>query len=492
MTRPIGIDVLTAARRRIRESLKHASRACVSFSGGKDSTVMLHLVMEQARELGVRVAVLFVDLEAQYRLTIEHVEQCLDLYAGEIDEYWVALPLNLRNAVSQYEPQWMCWDPDRKASWVRRPPKRAIVDEDRWSWFHRRMEFEQLVPAFADWLAGDESLVSFVGIRTQESLNRWRAIVSSTKTRWRNHPWTTVKGDARLINAYPIYDWQTEDVWTYHARFPELPSNALYDRMHQAGLTIHQQRICQPYGDDQRRGLWLYHVIEPETWARVVARVNGANQGALYAREAGNILGQQKVTRPEGHTWRSFCDLMLDSMPARTSAHYRAKIQVFLRWWWHRGYEGGIPDEADPRMEAAKRMPSWRRIAKALLRNDYWLKGLSFTQHKDQDSYARYRSLLRDNWRIEYEFGDEQAARISGGPTPKQLALLACMSGGSTANHAWKALARHLGVSPGQARGTGKHRATRADASAAIEAIKSAQTSYRKEVSECRPKRRRR
>lgn len=30
--------------------------------------------------------------------------------------------------------------------------------------------------------------------------------------------------------------------------------NRLYDLMHQAGLTIHQQRICQPYGDDQRKG----------------------------------------------------------------------------------------------------------------------------------------------------------------------------------------------------------------------------------------------
>ena len=52
--------------------------------------------------------------------------------------------------------------------------------------------------------------------------------------------------------------------------------------MHKAGLTIHQQRICQPYGDDQRRGLWLFHLIEPITWAKVVARVNGANSGALY------------------------------------------------------------------------------------------------------------------------------------------------------------------------------------------------------------------
>ena len=75
-----------------------------------------------------------------------------------------------------------------------------------------------------------------------------------------------------LWNVYPIYDWKTEDIWIYHAKTNKL-YNHLYDRMHQAGLSIHQQRICQPYGDDQRKGLWLFHIIEPETWSRIVARV---------------------------------------------------------------------------------------------------------------------------------------------------------------------------------------------------------------------------
>ena len=73
--------------------------------------------------------------------------------------------------------------------------------------------------------------------------------------------------------------------------------------MHKAGLSISQQRICQPYGDDQRRGLWLFHIIEPETWAKVVTRVNGANSGALYVNESGAINGYNKITLPKGHTW---------------------------------------------------------------------------------------------------------------------------------------------------------------------------------------------
>src|SRR5690606_36236844 len=140
----------------------------------------------------------------------------------------------------------------------------------------------------------------------------------------------------------------------YNGRFGK-PYNRLYDHFYQAGLTIHQMRICQPYGDDQRKGLWLFHVIEPETWARIVARVNGANMGALYARESGNILGNLKIAKPEGHTWQSFAQLLLGSMPERTAEHYKNKIAVFLKWWADHGYPNGIPDYADPKEESAKK-----------------------------------------------------------------------------------------------------------------------------------------
>ena len=478
----MGFSVFDAAKHRIREALEHSDKAYVSFSGGKDSTVMLDIVMREAVAMGKRVGVLFVDLEAQYQHTVDHVGRTLDKWSDHVDPYWVALPMTLRNAVSQYEPQWMCWEPGREQDWVRQAPSRAITDEQHFPFFERGMEFEDFVPKFAEWYAGSESAVCFVGIRTQESLNRWRTIASSTKTRVREWPWST-KVTKHTWNAYPIYDWKTEDIWTYHAAVPDMPRNEVYDLMHRAGLTIHQARICQPYGDDQRKGLWLYHLVEPQTWSRVVARVNGANQGALYATERGNILGQHKVTRPEGHTWESFAGLLLGSMPAPTAEHYRAKIGIFLEWYRHRGYQDGIPDEADLADEAARREPSWRRICKTLLRNDYWCKGLSFTQHKSSASYARYRKLIAKKKRNGCEIGPGVAWNHAcgpdkpGRPTSKQLALLAAMTGGSTPEHAWVALGRHLGISPTEC----QERATRSDASALIEGMKASDIEYRTE-----------
>lgn len=389
----LGVDVLTAAKQRIKETFEEFPRVYVSFSAGKDSTVMLHLIGDEARRMGRTFGVLLVDLEGQYRLTMEHAEACLDEYADVIDEeHWVCLPLALRNAVSVYEPKWECWDPDREDAWIRPRPKRALT-EDFYPWFERGMEFEEFVPLFGEHYSRGERTACMVGIRADESLNRYRTIASRSKTTLDGRQWTSLVTE-HVYNVYPIYDWRTEDIWTYHGKNPDRRWNELYDRMHLAGLKPSQMRICQPYGDDQRRGLWLFHLIEPETWARVVARVNGANGGALYVQEWGNVNGYRKITKPEGHTWQSFAELLVNSMPPAAEEHYRNKIMLFQKWWIERGYAEGIPDEADYQLEAQRLAPSWRRVVKTLLRNDYWGKGIGFSQHKSA-AYVKYQDLMR-------------------------------------------------------------------------------------------------
>jgi predicted phosphoadenosine phosphosulfate sulfurtransferase len=353
---------------------------------------MLHLVADEARKRGRKFGLLLIDLEAQYQLTIEHAEKCFDEYADIVEPYWVSLPIHLRNAVSVYEPHWVCWEQDKKDLWIRQPPEHAITDEKHFPFFRHGMEFEEFVPAFGEWYSEGKSCACFVGIRADESLNRWRTIASKSKITFNNQQWTT-KVTEHCFNVYPVYDWKTEDLWIYHAKFGRL-HNELYDRMHLAGLTLSQMRICQPYGDDQRRGLWLFHLIEPQTWAKIVYRVNGANGGALYVKEWGNINGYRTVNKPPNHTWQSFADMLVESMPPATKEHYRAKIFTFQKWWKERGYPEGIPDEADYALEVKRMAPSWRRIVKSLLRNDYWMKGLSFTQHKS-DAYKKYLDLKK-------------------------------------------------------------------------------------------------
>ena len=396
----LGFDVYTGAVERTKWVFDHFERVYLSFSAGKDSTVMLHIAALEARERGVKIGVLIVDLEGQYKMTIDHAERCFKEYEDVIDLFWVCLPLSLRNAVSVYDPKWICWDKDVKDQWIRPLPKEAIHDEEHFPFFEKGMEFEEFVPLFGEWYSEGKSCACLVGIRTDESLNRFRTIANQAKTMVGGRQYTTKVTD-HVFNVYPIYDWRTRDIWIYHSKNPELSHNHLYDYMHKAGLPLGLMRICQPYGDDQRRGLWLFHLIEPETWAKVVARVNGANSGALYVQENGNINGYNKIHKPEGHTWESFSRVFMESLPPSTKVHYENKILLFCRWWEERGYPNGIPDEADLKLEMKRDVPSWRRVCKSLLRNDYWCKGLGFSQHKSK-AYQKYLDLMKRR-RAEWE-----------------------------------------------------------------------------------------
>jgi predicted phosphoadenosine phosphosulfate sulfurtransferase len=122
-------------------------------------------------------------------------------------------------------------------------------------------------------------------------------------------------------------------------------------------------------------------------------------------QEWGNINGYRNVTKPAGHTWLSFVKLLISSMPPKTQIHYANKVALFERWWKARGYPDGIPDEAAYEMEAARRAPSWRRVCKSILRNDYWCKGLGFSQHRSE-AYAKYLLLMekrKKQWDGQYE-----------------------------------------------------------------------------------------
>ena len=384
-------SVLTAARERINFVFDEFERIYVAFSGGKDSSVLFHLTMEQAIARNRKVAVMFIDFEAQYQETIRHIHEMFELYEHFIDPHWICIPMLLRNAVTNYEPRWTCWDEPAKKNWIRQKPV-GVKTENDYPFALPGMEFEEFIILFGEWYGQGKKTAGLIGIRAQESLHRYCAVATWEKRdlMYKQKRWTT-KVVAETYNVYPIYDWRTEDIWKYHAKYPDKPHNHIYDKMHMAGVKLSQQRLCQPFGDDQRRGLWLYHILEPETWFKLIARVNGANSGALYIEEKGNINGYNKIQLPPGHTWRSFCNLLLQTMPPKTRTHYVERFQKFIYGWQRRGYTI-IPEEAPPELESKCWAPSWRRMCKVLLRNDYWCKGLGQTQPKSE-AYVKYKQI---------------------------------------------------------------------------------------------------
>lgn len=393
----LGIDVLEASKRRIEETFDSFENIYLSFSGGKDSTVMFHLVMEEAIKRGRKIHVMFIDWECQFTITIDHIRSMFDLYAENIIPHWIALPLSTDNACSMYQPIWTCWNPEKKDLWVRELPKEAIVDASFFPFYYKKMTFEEFTPLYAKWLSNGEKVANFVGIRTQESLNRYRTVARDI-VRFNDRSYTArIDGEADLWSIYPIYDWQTEDIWAYSGKFKKM-YNGLYDLMAKAGLTIHQMRIDEPFGDTSRTGLWLYQIIEPKMWAKLVSRVQGANTVNEYGRSAGNVLGNQQITLPKGHNWESFARNILASMPPATSEHYKNKIAKYIKWYESRGYPDGIEDDAP--VEIFDKVPSWKRVCKTLLKNDYWCSGLGFsiTKSSNYDKYMKLMKSRRKEW----------------------------------------------------------------------------------------------
>lgn len=397
---PLEQDVLQASLERINWCFDNFSRICLSFSGGKDSTVMLHLTAMMARQLQRKISILFVDWEAQFSHTITLVETMREQYKDVVENfYWVALPLTTPNAVSQFQPEWVCWE--EGANWVRQPPNDAITDINFFPFYRTAMSFEEFVTGFSEWYSESRPAAVMIGIRADESYKRFLSIASTKKLRFSDDtPWTTATPKGHAYNVYPLYDWKTADIWTWFAQSGET-CNELYSLMYQAGVSMRHMRVCEPFGQDQRQGLWLYHVLEPERWVLMCERVSGANSGCIYASESSDFYARRQINKPVHLTWREYAFALLDSMPESTSEHYRNKIAVYLHWYQSRDYPIDIPDSQNSDT-GSKDIPSWRRICKVLLSNDYWCRSLSFSPNKSAN-YKRYNKRIqekRQQWKV--------------------------------------------------------------------------------------------
>lgn len=390
-----GKNVFDASLERIEFAFDNFDNLCVSYSGGKDSTLMIQLVNMIAKKRNRKFDVLFIDMEAQYLMTIEHIKTLKNKLECIRDFYWVCLPLSLRNAVSVFEPRWICWEKAKKDKWVREMPEFAINEDNNiFPFFRYAMEFEEFVPEFEKWYQEKKGGMcgSFVGIRCDESLNRFRTIVSQKKDRLKDKPWTTRNKPLKnSYSIYPIYDYRTEDVWiaTFNNNFEY---NYVYELMYKNGLGIHQQRLCQPFGDDQKNGLDQYRAIEAENWDKLLKRVAGVNFGNIYCRTS--ALGNIKSEKPKHLTWQEWALYLLESIGIynkKLEKHYAIKIKKFFTYWEEKcGCTlDMIEDEADKKMESLKIVPSWRRVARALERNDFFLTRLSFGETKSDLQYLK-------------------------------------------------------------------------------------------------------
>ena len=101
-------------------------------------------------------------------------------------------------------------------------------------------------------------------------------------------------------------------------------------------------RVASPFNDYAKDSLHLYRVIDPEIWAKLVGRVQGANFGAIYGRT--KAMGYRNLTLPAGHTWESYTKFLLSTLPARLRNNYIKKFKTSMEFWHTVG--GGLEESA--------------------------------------------------------------------------------------------------------------------------------------------------
>ena len=426
-------DVYEALQERLRFIFEEFDNVYISFSGGKDSGLLLNLVLDFRKKYypGRKLGVFHQDFEAQYTVTTEYIERTFERIRDVVEPYWVCLPMATRTALSSYEMYWYPWDDTKKELWVREMPKKDYVinlENNPITTYRYRMHQEDLAKQFGRWYRKshkNRKTVCLLGMRADESLQRYSGFVNK-KNGYKGECWIGQQFKD-VWCASPLYDWSSQDVWHANYLFG-YDYNKLYDLYYKAGLKITQMRVASPFNDYSKDALNLYRVIDPEIWTKLVGRVQGANFTSIYGRT--KAMGYRSVTLPGGHTWKSYTQFLLDTLPTRLRNNYIRKFNTSIQFWHETGggldeetireleehgyqirrngvsnytlnkksriiFIGKIPDHTDD-IKSTKDLPSWKRMCYCILKNDHTCRFMGFGLTREQKKRV---DLIREKYK---------------------------------------------------------------------------------------------
>lgn len=257
------MDVVEAARQRIRNIFDTAPKVYLSVSGGKDSAVLNDIVFTMAEqgELDLsKLEVGFIDEEAIYPCVEETVKSMRQQWLSlGVPFVWWCIEVrhfNCLNSLSEDE-SFICWDSTKKGHWVREMPRFARTDDPK---LRKRKD------TYQDFLARRQADgCNLIGIRCAESVQRIMNVAASKQSG----------------KQFPIYDWSDTDVWMYlrdhNVKFP-----TAYQFMYQVGRSKKEMRISQFFSVDTAGALVQMCEYYPGLFDRVCDREPNAYLAMLY------------------------------------------------------------------------------------------------------------------------------------------------------------------------------------------------------------------
>lgn len=330
-------NVYQAARERIAFCIDRFDDFYVSFSGGKDSGALMELVIEVAREKNrLPVKAVFSDLEVIFSETVEYVKR---MFARpEVQGYWLCLEELDENGSSIFERYFKIWDKSKKDKWIHQPPDApyVITDENCPEKLKKYLQPEKLdywsIEHFGEYLCdelGVNNICNFIGMRGAESYGRYMCVkVEKNRTKINAYTYKTKTSGERTFVSLPIYDWQYQDIWHYYS-VANADYNRIYDRMLKLGLSYPLMRTCSAFGEEQKKSLYYWKIFEPETFDRMLKRVEGVNFGALYNH---TNINRGAIKKPAGITWKEYLNILMAELPEDVRANFQEKFDITFRY----------------------------------------------------------------------------------------------------------------------------------------------------------------
>lgn len=395
----IDKNVYQAARERIAFCIDHFDDYYVSFSGGKDSGALLELVVEVAREKNrLPVKAVFSDLEVIFDETVQYVKRMFE--RPEIKGYWFCLSEIDDNGSSIFERYFRMWDKDKKEKWIHEPPEYAITDENCPENMKKYLNPDNLdfwyVRKVGEFFCDEfnlKNVCNFIGMRGQESYGRYMCVKTEKhRTKVNNYTYKTKDAGERTFISLPLYDWNYQDIWRYYA-IKNLDYNRTYDRMFKLGLSYPMMRTCSAFGEEQKKTLYYWKIFEPETFEKMLKRVEGVNFGALYNH---TNINRGAIKKPQGITWKEYLNILLSELPEMVRENYKEKFDIAFRYHYVM-YEvkENIPKEIyiqDSRKDAKrvakekgmniKYFISYQTLCEAIIKRDFVFKKYGFGYSK--------------------------------------------------------------------------------------------------------------